>query len=418
MNVDSGLPQVRASTTRTASCSQWPRAASGIGLNPQGAFDSGNHIHPVEIECALNRDYGTELEKRNLQLEAEAHVAVQEWIDAGGLEGRAATAGGLAEIHRRFCECLPDELLRVEGTDSKERLRVIPDDLRQRDVKVGRHVPVSPGAVPRFLERFALVYGNLGATDAILASAAAHHLLLWIHPFLDGNGRVARLMSHAMLRDALDTGGVWSIARGLARSVVEYKAQLATCDLTRRNDLDGRGSLSEEALADFTRFLLRACIGQVTFYGGAGRPEPASGADSDLGGRGGPRLHPATQIGGRDRGGAVPGRAAARRRRSSPGDRGAAGAACDLRPGGAGSSGVGKLACTASTGLPREACVALDARAVSGCGGMTGAFELRRARGGNSDQIHISLSDGSCSSRVQSLTPRNARRERSPPSIQ
>ena len=232
----------------------------------------GHDTHPVDIERALKRDYSTEPEKRNLQLEAEAHVAVQEWIDAGGLEGRAATAGGLAEIHRRFCERLPDELLWVEGTGSKERLRVIPGDLRQRDVKVGRHVPVSPGAVPRFLERFEFVYGNLGTTDAILASAAAHHRLLWIHPFLDGNGRVARLMSHAMLRDVLETGGVWSIARGLARSVVEYKAQLATCDLPRRNDLDGRGSLSEEALADFTRFLLRACIDQVTFMEGLVAP--------------------------------------------------------------------------------------------------------------------------------------------------
>ena len=51
----------------------------------------GHDTHPVDIERALKRDYSTEPEKRNLQLEAEAHVAVQEWIDAGGLEGRAAT---------------------------------------------------------------------------------------------------------------------------------------------------------------------------------------------------------------------------------------------------------------------------------------------------------------------------------------
>ena len=97
--------------------------------------------------------------------------------------------------------------------------------------------------------------------------------MLWIHPFLDGNGRVARLMSHAMLRDVLDTGGVWSIARGLARNVAYYKAQLATCDLPRRNDLDGRGNLSEEALADFTRFFLRVCIDQVTFMEGLVAPD-------------------------------------------------------------------------------------------------------------------------------------------------
>lgn len=47
------------------------------------------------------------------------------------------------------------------------------------------------------------------------------------------------------------------IARGLARNVDEYKQHLAACDLLRRNDLDGRGSLSEEALAAFTAFFLR-----------------------------------------------------------------------------------------------------------------------------------------------------------------
>jgi Fic family protein len=101
--------------------------------------------------------------------------------------------------------------------------------------------------------------------DSIIASATAHHRLLWMHPFLDGNGRVARLMSYSMLRDALDTGGVWSIARGLARNEKTYKSHLAACDLPRRNDLDGRGHLSESALAEFAKFFLQICIDQVSF---------------------------------------------------------------------------------------------------------------------------------------------------------
>jgi Fic family protein len=171
----------------------------------------------------------------------------------------------LCETHRRFCELLPDQLLWVTEPDTGERLRVIPGQLRTRHVKVGAHVPVSPGALPRFLKRFETAYSGLGKTDAILATAGAHHRLLWIHPFLDGNGRVARLMSHAMLLETLDTGGIWSIARGMARNVAAYKSRLAECDLPRRNDLDGRGSLSEEALAEFTGFFLETCIDQVAF---------------------------------------------------------------------------------------------------------------------------------------------------------
>ena len=164
-------------------------------------------------------------------------------------------------------------MLWIEDPTTHERIRVIPGEIRTRDVMVGGHVAISPGAVPRFLQRFEEVYSSLGKTETILAAAAAHHRLAWIQPFLDGIGRVARLMSHATLLDALDTGAVWSVARGLARSVADYKGHLASSDQTRRNDLDGRGNLSEEALAGFTRFFLTTCIYQVKFMESLMQPD-------------------------------------------------------------------------------------------------------------------------------------------------
>jgi len=234
----------------------------------------GHDTHPVDIERALKNDYSQDAHKRDLQLEAKAHIAVQKWIDGGGLKGGLALkAEGISEIHRRFCELLLEDLLWVEEPATKEKVRLLPGELRKRDVRVGNHVPISPGALPRFLERFTGVYGNLGKTESIISTAAAHHRLLWIHPFMDGNGRVARLMSHAVMLDLLDTGAVWSVARGLARSVSEYKSLLSNCDLPRRNDLDGRGTLSEEALAEFTRFFLSICIEQVDFMESLVQPD-------------------------------------------------------------------------------------------------------------------------------------------------
>jgi Fic family protein len=233
----------------------------------------GHDTHPIEIERALRGDYSKDAKKRDLQLEAKAHIDVQRWIDRGGLKTRSVTEDAIKEIHRRFCEKLPDYLLWVEDPATKEKIKVIPGELRNRDVAVGRYVPISAAAIPRFLTRFEEVYGKLGKTDTIVSTAAAHHRLLWIHPFLDGNGRVARLMSHATLLDALDTAGVWSIARGLARNVEAYKSHLAACDQSRRNDLDGRGNLSEETLAEFTRFFLTTCIDQVSFMEGLMQPD-------------------------------------------------------------------------------------------------------------------------------------------------
>jgi len=64
-----------------------------------------------------------------------------------------------------------------------------------------------------------------------------------------------------------------SVARGLARNEPAYKDHLAACDAERRNDLDGRGSLSEEALAAFTAFFLELCLDQVGFMSTLMQPE-------------------------------------------------------------------------------------------------------------------------------------------------
>lgn len=233
----------------------------------------GHTTHPVDIERALAGDYEDDSRKRDLQLEARAHMTVQRWIDEGHLRDRATSPEGLQELHRRFTELLPDDLLVASDPITGRTARVKPGEWRHTDVKVGNHIPISPGAVPRFLARFDAVFSRLGKAEAVLATAAAHHRLLWIHPFTDGNGRVARLMSHAVLLNTLETGALWSVARGLARNVSQYKQHLASCDLPRRSDLDGRGSLSEAALAAFTEFFLKTCIDQVRFMEALVQPE-------------------------------------------------------------------------------------------------------------------------------------------------
>ena len=227
----------------------------------------GHNTHPRDIDAALRDDFSAEPEKRNLQLEAKAHIEVQRMIDHGLAPEGVTSAGFFKWVHFEFCSRLPDELLWVENPDTGARLPVIPGQARTCEVAVGRHVPPLAAGLERFMARFGEAYDpeNLSQLRQVIAIAASHHRFAWIHPFLDGNGRVGRLFSHAYFRHTGIGSSLWSISRGFARNVEAYKAALENADSPRRGDMDGRGSLSEQALLEFCEFFLKTCLDQVDF---------------------------------------------------------------------------------------------------------------------------------------------------------
>jgi Fic family protein len=227
----------------------------------------GHHTHPVDIDRALAGDYSAEPEKRNLQLEARAHIDVQRKIDLEESPSPSTSKELILWVHKEFCQQLPPELLIVKDPKSGKEEKVVPGELRKIHVKVGRHIAPDPDDLGPLLERFASAYGDtkLPKIQRLIGVAASHHRLLWIHPFADGNGRVARLFSHAFLKE-LDIGSsLWSVSRGLARAVDKYKAALQAADEPRRGDLDGRGNLTQAGLVEFCTFFLTSCVDQVVF---------------------------------------------------------------------------------------------------------------------------------------------------------
>jgi len=227
----------------------------------------GHHTHPVDIDRALAGEYSAEPEKRNLQLEARAHIDVQRKIDVGSAPQPSTSKEFILWVHKEFCQKLPAELLVVKDPQSGKEEKVVPGELRKIHVKVGHHTAPAPEDLAPLLERFASAYGDekLPRIQRIIGVAASHHRLLWIHPFADGNGRVARLFSHAFLKELGIGSSLWSVSRGLARAVDRYIAALQAADEPRRGDLDGRGNLTQAGLVSFCTFFLTSCIDQVVF---------------------------------------------------------------------------------------------------------------------------------------------------------
>jgi Fic family protein len=173
----------------------------------------------------------------------------------------------LSWIHREFYERIPEEWRIVRSPGGRESL-VVPGAWRDEDVSVGRHAPPSPGELPGLLRRFHEAYAvrRLEGLDRVAAIPAAHHRLLWIHPFLDGNGRVARLYIDACLRGAaLGAHGLWTASRGLARNRARYLALLEAADAERWDDYDGRGARSARSLNEWCGFFLDVCLDQVRY---------------------------------------------------------------------------------------------------------------------------------------------------------
>ena len=235
----------------------------------------GHNTHPRDIDRAMDNKYSADPTQRALQQEARAHIEVQRLIDHGDDPDEPPTSCAYVKwLHEEFCKRLPDDLLWVENPTTKERVQVVPGEFRDGHVEIGRHLPPAAHELPDFMQRFEQAYdfNRLSSVKKIIAIAAAHHRFLWIHPFDDGNGRVARLMTHAMLLRGGVGSSIWSVARGLARSATDYKARLMAADETRHDNYDGRGAISEKQLEAFCAFFLQVSVDQVVFMGSLLQP--------------------------------------------------------------------------------------------------------------------------------------------------
>jgi Fic family protein len=230
----------------------------------------GEHTRPSDIERALLKDFSKESDVARRQRLAVSHIQteitcerlIQAKLDSGEtVVPWLYSTQALEWLHLQlFGGLTPEDLTLADGS------LLTPGQVRTRGVAVGIHEAPNAKALPAFLSRWEEVYGHSRRGEAsIVALAAAHHRLAWVHPFLDGNGRVARLHTHLALHAQGLTNGLWSPLRGFARSEEKYRGMLKAADEHRRGDLDGRGNLTEAGLIDWISYTLETCIDQVRF---------------------------------------------------------------------------------------------------------------------------------------------------------
>jgi len=264
---------IKSSAKLTSAFNPITRVAVAKLIEPMNSYYSnlieGHFTHPLEIEKALQKDYSKEPKKKLLQLESRAHVLVNHAMKKKIPSIKDPYSWELMSwLHKNFYEHMPTEFRSVKNKDGSEIL-LVPGKKRTTEVEVGRHVAPAADALDTFIDFFETGYKREKTTDPlkrIIAIAASHHLLAWIHPFLDGNGRVVRLFSEAAcIFENIDGDGLWSISRGLAVNNNDYYSALSNADMKRWNDYDGHRNLSDKFLTEFCVFFLKSAIDQTNF---------------------------------------------------------------------------------------------------------------------------------------------------------
>ena len=227
--------------------------------------------HPVDIDKATRKEFSSDSKEKRLQQLSLAYIDVQKYVENYFTEGQTPYSRDfIFDVHRElYSHPGMAHFLQIEDKENHRIIEMVPGKPRENNVSVGRHVAPDFTEIPGLFNKYELLYRlPKHATQAqqIVFAFASHHRLMWIHPFLDGNGRTARLVLDGILSGMRLRGyGLWNISRGLSRRSEDYKSYLALADMVRQGDFDGTGALSTKAFISYIEFMLETAIDQVEF---------------------------------------------------------------------------------------------------------------------------------------------------------
>ncbi|MCX6051249.1 MAG: Fic family protein [Campylobacterales bacterium] len=226
--------------------------------------------HPIEIEKAMKKQFSQDTKEEQLQRLSLAHIKTQEYVEEYcSSKNLVISREFIKSIHREFYSADGMEKF-LEIKSDAQTIIMQRGEFRETSVEVANHVAPSFDKIDSifnyFEKEYQKIYVNNTKAMKLLGALSSHHRLVYIHPFLDGNGRVSRLHLDAMLFAMdLDGYGLWNISRGLARDVKGYQQYLSLADMIKQGATDGGGELSLRGLQYYLKYMLEVALDQITF---------------------------------------------------------------------------------------------------------------------------------------------------------
>jgi Fic family protein len=151
-----------------------------------------------------------------------------DFIEANIHAGTPINRAILSEIHKTVVKDLPPPP-NGEGSRHPGEYRPMPVVIQKAE-----HIPPEPTLVTELMEElFTFVNTPVESKNDLLVTALAHHRAAWVHPYDNGNGRVIRMFTYALLIKqgfAVSTGRILNPTAIFCNDRQRYYDMLALAD--------------------------------------------------------------------------------------------------------------------------------------------------------------------------------------------
>lgn len=149
----------------------------------------GNTMTRAQVEDLVER--GRASASLVEMLEVDGYAAAADWVYRNAADYRGVPMTVVSEAHKRAIE--------LTWAKQPPPTRDQPGAWRKTPVQVGKVAVSVPAAIPADLAAWSESTRDLKGVHAVLHAAVHHAWFERIHPFVDGNGRVGRLVLNFML---------------------------------------------------------------------------------------------------------------------------------------------------------------------------------------------------------------------------
>lgn len=151
----------------------------------------GNTLNRRETALVIEKGVTVKGKTLTEHLEATNHAEAIDYVKdlAANTKQRDLTKQDVMNIHKLILQKIDDE--------NAGKYRNVPVAIAGSDVELP-----DPLKVPELMEEFFTWLKSKSDTHPVIVAADAHYKLVRIHPFVDGNGRTARLLMNLLLMQA------------------------------------------------------------------------------------------------------------------------------------------------------------------------------------------------------------------------